>query len=262
MKTGHYRLPNGANLSYAEYGTPGGRAVVLLHGLIGSVASEGMEELFRDSSLRVIALARPGYGESDYFNMVHAADWGKLLERFFELHGLKKFAVLGISAGAPYAYSLAALYPERTERVYINSGVPAVYMPEILKLYPAADAAAYADFEKMSRGDAGRKLYESYLPALTENIREGRDFRDSMGGDLRNIGQEAKLQGRFWGFELSEIGCPVELIHGTEDGEVPYAAAAEMEKRLPNASLVPLKGKGHVPGEAEEYLMRKLEGTE
>lgn len=37
-------LSNGRKLSYAEYGAPDGRPVLLLHGLVGSVTSEGMEE--------------------------------------------------------------------------------------------------------------------------------------------------------------------------------------------------------------------------
>ena len=75
MRLGSFQLPNGASLSYAEYGTSTGRPVLLFHGLVGSICSEGMEESLCRLPMRVIALARPGYGASDYFDMDCVADW-------------------------------------------------------------------------------------------------------------------------------------------------------------------------------------------
>ena len=43
MRLGSFQLPNDASLSYAEYGTSTGKPVLLLHGLVGSICSEGME---------------------------------------------------------------------------------------------------------------------------------------------------------------------------------------------------------------------------
>ena len=48
MRLGSFQLPNDASLSYAEYGTSTGKPVLLLHGLVGSICSEGMEGLFAD----------------------------------------------------------------------------------------------------------------------------------------------------------------------------------------------------------------------
>ena len=258
MNVKRFQLPNGAYLSYAEYGAPDGQPLLLLHGLVGSVCSDGLEEQLRAFPLRVIALARPGYGASDYFDMDCAADWGRHLAGFFEYLGIQRFDVLGISAGAPYAYSLAALYPNQVGTVYINSGMPAVCLPEILAPYPSQDAALYDRFRSMSRQEVGKFLYESYLPALSKKVLQSRDFQDSMGGDLRNIGQEAKLQGLPWGFELSEVRCPVVLLHGTADSEVPYGAMKETVKYLPDARIIPLAGEEHASPAIEARLMEEL----
>ena len=61
MRLGSFQLPNGASLSYAEYGTSTGNPVLLFHGLVGSICSEGMEGSLCGLPMRVIALARPGY---------------------------------------------------------------------------------------------------------------------------------------------------------------------------------------------------------
>lgn len=105
MRLGSFQLPNGASLSYAEYGTSTGNPVLLFHGLVGSICSEGMEESLCGLPVRVIALARPGYGASDYFDMDCVADWGRLLAEFWDHLELWSFDIVGISAGAPYAYN-------------------------------------------------------------------------------------------------------------------------------------------------------------
>ena len=47
MRLGSFQLPNDASLSYAEYGTSTGKPVLLLHGLVGSICSEGMEDVYK-----------------------------------------------------------------------------------------------------------------------------------------------------------------------------------------------------------------------
>ena len=258
MRLGSFRLLNGAILSYAEYGTPESRPVLLFHGLVGSICSEGMEESLCRLPLRVISLARPGYGASDYFDMDCVADWGRLLAEFWDYLDLQSFDIVGISAGAPYAYSLAALYPDRIGTLYINSGLPAVCLPHVLSQYPAQDASLYHAFRSMSRQEVGRALYDSYLPLFSEAAMQSRDFRDSMGGDLRNIGQEAKLQEAPWGFDLSEVRRPVMLFHGTADSEVPYGAMEETAKELPQARIIKLEGEEHASSAITDRLMEEL----
>ena len=258
MRLGSFQLPNNASLSYAEYGTSTGKPVLLLHGLVGSICSEGMEGSLCGLPMRVIALARPGYGDSDYFDMDCVADWGRLLAEFWDHLELWSFDIVGISAGAPYAYSLAALYPDRIGTLYINSGIPAVCFPNVLAQYPAQDAALYRAFRGMSRQEAGQALYDSYLPLFPEAALQSRDFRDSMGSDLRNIGQEAKLQEAPWGFKLSEVRCPVVLLHGTADSEVPYSAMEETAKELPHARIIKLEGEEHASPAITDRLMEEL----
>lgn len=46
---------------------------------------------------------------------------------------------------------------------------------------------------------------------------------------------------------LSEIVCPVLLVHGVEDEICPYLAAKELANGLPQAQLFSIPGCGHVP---------------
>ena len=159
-------LSNGRKLSYAEYGAPDGHPVLLLHGLVGSVISEGMEEQLAGIPLRVLALARPGYGASDYFEMSCVADWPRQLKAFLDNLGLHSFDVYAISAGAPYGYALAAFYPDRVRAVYVNSGIPAVCQRcwrAILHRKPRSMPAGGRCPGRRSAGRSMKVIFPSFL---------------------------------------------------------------------------------------------------
>jgi pimeloyl-ACP methyl ester carboxylesterase len=43
----------------------------------------------------------------------------------------------------------------------------------------------------------------------------------------------------------TQIKAPALIIHGTEDKVLPFEHALEMEKTIPNSTLLELKGVGH-----------------
>lgn len=250
-----FKLKNGGKLSYAEYGNSKGKVVFVLGGLLSSIKSnESLDTL----PYRVICLARPGYGLSDYFEMNSVLDWAILLEDFIAYLKVESFNIVGISAGAPYAYALAKHYQTQTEGVYISKGLAAVYRDDILALYDESNVEFYEEVKNSSREDIGKKVYDAYMPFFSEEIKNSDDFKDAMSGELLNIGQEVKLQVLPWGFELSEINCPTVLIHGTEDTEVPYVAVKKTTTLIPNARLITLEGIGHFEPQTLEALVNAL----
>ena len=46
---------------------------------------------------------------------------------------------------------------------------------------------------------------------------------------------------------LAAIRVPTLIAHGTEDRQVPFAAAEYLAAHIPGAQLYPFKGYGHVP---------------
>jgi pimeloyl-ACP methyl ester carboxylesterase len=46
---------------------------------------------------------------------------------------------------------------------------------------------------------------------------------------------------------LAAIRVPTLIVHGTEDRQVPFAAAEYLAAHIPDAQLYPFKGYGHVP---------------
>src|SRR5512140_2489608 len=90
-------LPDGRNLSYAEYGDPQGRPLIGFHGMPGSrYFMSILDAPARQAGLRLVAPERPGYGGSSPWR-------GGLLDYTRDVLALadalkfERFAVLGVS---------------------------------------------------------------------------------------------------------------------------------------------------------------------
>src|SRR5919106_2686580 len=108
------RLPGGRRVGYAEFGDPGGKPVLAIHGTPGSrFMFARTDRAARARGLRIIAPERPGYGLSDY---CHAGSLARLAADAVALAdalGLDRFAVLGVSGGGPHALVAASAMLDR-----------------------------------------------------------------------------------------------------------------------------------------------------
>ena len=131
-------LPDGGIWGYIRTGSPGGRPVLVHHGLIGDAAFGPIwNELGKAAGIEWIMLERPGYGATPPIAMAALSDWPAMIAPVLtELRVTGRFDVVGMSAGAPCAYACAAGLSERVGRVGILSGVPFLHAPVVLDVYP------------------------------------------------------------------------------------------------------------------------------
>ncbi len=263
-------MQNGRRLGYAVYGHPGGTPVFYAHGFPGS----RLEAAFCDDAasrlgLRIIAPDRPGYGLSDADPLRELEDWPNDLAALADHLGIERFALLGVSGGAPYALACAALLPRRVSAVAIVAGLgPTVargatsdmltFHRLFLKLFhhwPAIGALLYTPFSLVLRRfpSAVFSLLASTVPPadrdalgdacyrgiLTRSTREA--FRCGRKGALRDL----ILYTRPWNFPLEEIIAPVGIWHGEDDVTVPVVMGRELSRSLPHACRCFLQGEGH-----------------
>lgn len=117
-------------LRYELYGAPGGFPVLLHHGLVGSVTvPQAWADAARAQGIELISVAQPGCRESNPVDMQGVADWHELVAPVLAEIDIDQYGVWGVSAGAPYAYALAAKDRERVTAVAITSGFGCV--PEL-----------------------------------------------------------------------------------------------------------------------------------
>lgn len=233
-----FQLPDGRIVSYATYGPAEADPVVVLHGLVGSVVSDGLDGTLAAYPLRFVYPARPGYGTSTPFEMDRVLDWALLLEPFLDTVVGDEFDVLAFSAGAPYAYSLAHAYPDRVGHVYVNGGLPALHLPDVLPLYGEHAPAFYEFVTAAGDNEIADTLDRLFFHPLSAEALATVDVADARANGLAGMVREAKLQAIDWGFDLATIAPPVTLVHVATDSQVPLAAIERTATHLPDPHLV------------------------
>lgn len=251
-------LSDGRKIEYKVYGQEDGYPIIGCHGLAGSVFADGLEELLKELPVRYILIARPGYGKSDFFLMENISRWPAIIDPLLEHLKIDTFDVIGISAGAPYAYAVAASFPDRVKNLFINKGLGAIYKPEILSLYPDGIENVIAIYQKGSLEEIAAQLQETYLSQLSEEHMKIPYIRDSMVGGCMGMAACGKLEFMDWGFNIEDVHQPVLLFHCRDDQEVPFATAEKTMAYLKNAEMITHDTGGHLSEALMMDMMNRI----
>lgn len=260
------RLPDGRRLVCAEYGEPGrSPAVLYLHGFLGSRLEP---RIAGDQGLHLFAPDRPGYGASEPCPNPSLRAFAEDMAALLDALGLDRVAVVGVSAGGPYAMATAALLPERVVRLAL---VCAVANKRVLRSEGGA-----VQLMRLARRHG--RLALGLAPALLRNLRRhGLDelvlrlvlrperdlWRPGLDpdrlerlilvslreGTRRGIqGAEADLEllTRRWDVGARAVRCPTLVLHGALDRVVPPAHAYWYAARLAAARLEIVADAGHI----------------
>lgn len=209
-------------LSFAEWGNPKGHPILIQHGLIASITDTDLFDRLVEAGARLISMARPGYGESSPYLLKNMAEWGAVVAGLVDELKLASCDVLGMSSGAPYSYAIGYKLPDKVRNLFIFSGIPALYDPQILSFwpYPVNKDADIPELQKLAHD-----LFFSNLSA--EDLRRD-DIKDSMMNDCFGLAQDFKLRCSDWGFTLADVKIPVYMQHSKED----HFITAEMTAKL------------------------------
>ncbi len=222
----HYK--NGQTLSYAQFGRESGYPILVQHGLIASICDAHLFDRLIEAGVRVISIARPGYGESSPYLMSQIAEWGEIVSILVDELELSQFDVLGMSSGAPYSYAIGYKLPDRARNIFIFSGTPALYDDRVLAAwpFPVNKEASIAELEVLAK-----ELFFSNLSleALLQN-----DIQDSMKHDCFGIALDFKLRCNPWGFLLADVKQNVYMQHSRSDNFAPVEITSKL---LPNCRL-------------------------
>jgi pimeloyl-ACP methyl ester carboxylesterase len=240
---------NGNCLSYAEYGDPDGRPILIQHGMIASICEQHLFKRLIDQGARVICLARPGYGESSPYGLKNIGEWGEIAAVLVDALGLAQFDMLGISSGAPYSYAVGYALPEQVRNLYILSGTPALYDENVLSHwpYPVQKNASIAEMQKLA--------YDLFFAHLSPDDLDNEAVKDSMQNNCFGIALDLKIRCMDWGFRLQDVKPKVTMRHSRADNAVPLITAEITSKLLPNCRLEIRENDVHFSQEVlEEFL--------
>jgi pimeloyl-ACP methyl ester carboxylesterase len=248
-------LPDGRRLAYAEWGTVSGPPVLLFHGAPGSRLFCPDYEDTMSSGMRLVTVDRPGFGRSDPRRGRTLLEWADDTACLADALELNDFAVVGLSAGAPYALACAVVLAERVTRLGIAGGAggsfdeaPHLYDEQDTTLARAArDDLSEAEHAAMT--DAGVVALAEWPEGLfkEEETPEGDMwlFSDAETlAEFKEVVREGMRQGPIglasdwvalvgpWGFKLEDIRRHVHVWHGAQDVRESSEAVNFMAERV------------------------------
>lgn len=269
--TQFYLLPDKRRLCYAEYGDYRGFPILYCHGFPAS----RLEAKLADSEanrhgVRVIAIDRPGIGQSDYQVNRSIKSWPQDVMALMRHLGIEKFSVIGISGGSPYAMSCAYFLREHIFKVGVVSGLgglsdrqmanklrkPFALIVNLFSIssglglwvtkqligrwFKAFPGSVISVIKILSSENDQRVLDD---PTICSCIRESfqEAFRQGSGGAAWDF----FLYTKPWGFDLMRISVETYLWHGDKDRTVPLIMAEQHARTIPGARLTVYPGEGH-----------------
>lgn len=272
---GTVTLPDGRLLGYAEYGVPSGQPVLWFHGTPGAKRQIHPETraLARSHEVRLIAVERPGVGESTAHLYRSVAEFAADIAVLADALSVERFSVAGLSGGGPYALACAHELPDRVLAAAVLSGAAPSVGPDSPGGGVVALARYAAPFIARARGVLGfmtacavralapvadpvMSLYTLTMPPGDQRIFSDPETRAifqqdlivASRGGMQAMFNDAVLFGRDWGFSLGDIRVPVFFWHGDADNLVPLSHGEHMAALVPGAVLEVRPEEGHLGG--------------
>jgi len=265
------RLADGRTLACLELGDPSGPPVLYFHGYPGSrLEARVAAPAARRLGVRLLSVDRPGFGQSTFQAGRRIGGWAADIAALADQLGLRRFSVMGVSGGGPYALACAVSLPHRLSRVAlvcplapldVADGKAGMLAQDRAMLTLAMHAAPLARgvvhlLAQWMRRDADR--YLTFM--MSGMVSPDRDlFADpayrslvvtSTAEALRQGGRgaawELTLIARPWDFRLHDVRMPVTLWQGLADQILPAAMARRLAAALPACEARYLAGEGHL----------------
>lgn len=272
MEASTFRNGSGRVIGVTEFGDRDAEHIVVLsHPAPGSSFFNPDPVATAAHSVRVIAVDRPGYGDSE----LHAdgssgtvVDAATDIADYLATQHIGRVGAVGWSAGGRIALALAATHPALVDRVAVvatpapDEDVPWVgdenrAMSRSLALLRPGEAtsALVSLFAQMVGTDpAGEKL----LPFLGTDAADA-EVRDDASVRLATMLDRAVTQGvigmaadivsytiRDWGFDPGSVAARTLLLYGGADSLLTGAHARWYETHLPDSEVEMVPGTGHL----------------
>ena len=237
------------SISWVEFGDPAGRPLIHFHGtgLCRLEALTGTEIAARNG-VRLIAFDRPGFGDS---RPALAQGLGAVADDALALAdhlALRSFAVSGFSGGFPHALATAARAQHRCRHIVSlntagDAGDPA---------WRAISPPMRLMLTGLTHPRVAKLLWPRLLAAFRREVAEGPAAEStrilqaavalgSSQGHEAALHELSLFYRSGWGNLWDQATAPVTLLHGADDGMLPFAKDLAASK--PNTSLIEVTGR-------------------
>jgi pimeloyl-ACP methyl ester carboxylesterase len=239
--------------------------------LVGNVGVESFAASASERGLRIICAARPGYAGSDWAEP-GLSDVVRATRELASLLGLARYAVVGVSGGAPFAAALAASASGEVAGLGVLVGAGPPHLAALSADPDAAEerrllALAIAG-ARTEAADGLRDIARAWVGSI---VGEGRqDVPDSLRvavADGARNGFDGYVFDMFslglpWDVRIAGVTCPTYLVYGGADVTCPPAIGQWYQEQIPQAELTVLPGADHMGGSVagRDIVLARLAG--
>jgi pimeloyl-ACP methyl ester carboxylesterase len=249
-----YVQANGMRLHYLDWGNPTQPRLLLLHGGAQSAHSWDFFALAMRDHFHIVALDQRGHGDSDwseageYDTPFYVAD----IQAFTEAIGYDTFVLVGLSMGGRNAYSFAAAYPNKAQRLIVidvGPDVQAEGQRHIREFLEGTETFESFDWlvERVQRFNP-RRPEAQIRGSLINNLKQLPDGRwtwkhDRRRGIRRDRGGE--MNAAAWA-DLANVQAPTLIVRGAESNILSQQTAMKMQQTISDSRLVEVPKAGHL----------------
>jgi pimeloyl-ACP methyl ester carboxylesterase len=210
--------PSNTALSYLIAGNSQAPRLILIHGTPGSADAWADYLLDLPPGLEVLALDRPGFGQSGPVGAVVSLEKQAAAVVALLATDDRPSILLGHSLGGPIAAWVAATHPEKVSALIL---LAASMDPALEEIHPLQPIGQWA-------------WVHALLPRKLRNA----------NSELMALKPQLKTLGTM----LEQIKAPTMIVHGTQDNLVPVANVSYMQAKLNNSRCLQtrlLPGQNH-----------------
>lgn len=215
------------------------RHILLVHGTPGSYRTFGIDPLL-ENGYSVISPSRPGYFRTPLSVGASPSEQADAFAALLNTLQVDSVTVISISGGGPSAVQFAIRYPEKCSLLILMAS-PVKRIPDrpptFLQRILSTEFGRWINLKMMLS-----KIEDPVLAQRAETYVQTSvfPFSETREGSRNDFYQMTHLSE----FPLDQIDTPTLVIHGTADTRL-ASHARYAAKRIPDAELLTLEGKGH-----------------
>lgn len=254
---GDVRLPSGVRLRYAEQGPREGRAMLLLHGYTDSWFSFSRVLPLLPREWRVIVPDQRGHGDSDRpeAEIYTIEDFARDAIGLLDALRAGRATVAGHSMGSFVAQRVAALAPERVERLVLVGSASTLHNEAVAAMKPAVEALSNPVDPGFIREFQASTVHRPVPPEFLESViaESGKVPAHVWKATLRGFLEESADT------NLAQISAETLIVWGEYDAIFPRAEQEKLARGIANNTRLIYADVGHAPHwEAPAQFVRDL----
>jgi pimeloyl-ACP methyl ester carboxylesterase/DNA-binding CsgD family transcriptional regulator len=177
--------------------------------------------------------------------------WVRDLETVVDSLGMERFALLGISRGAPVAIAYAVKHPERVSGLVLYGGFARGRLRRAITQAEAEHAEMLLKLIRLGWGQDSPAFRQVYATLF---IPHGRPEQISWLNNLQRLSTSPEIAARLTATSFSidvsqlaaRVAAPTLVFHVQKDAVVSFEEGRQLARLIPGARFVPLPGENHI----------------